>query len=97
MNPDLLSGKNPGTLPGAFAPDPPADKNFTNKEIEWLVKKPPGTFLKAEDGVVAYGLMLRVSEEHPQELPQNAWWNLEKMKQLWKCNNEALKNLGLKI
>ena len=61
MNPDLISEKREGTLPGAFPADSSADKNFRNTEIEWLVKKPPRTFLKAEDGIIVFGLMLRVS------------------------------------
>ena len=64
-----------GTLDGAFARDPPLDPNFEdNSEMEWIVKWPPFTQMTVMDGLLVYGIMLRVTDEHPGRLPQNKWW-----------------------
>ena len=73
LNPALLSAKECATY-GTSKVGHLIDRNFKNSELTWVVKKPPGTFLKADDGVVIYGLMLRVSDKDPKFLPQNIWW-----------------------
>ena len=57
------------------------DPNYPgNKHIEFLVKAGPAMvraghrYVRPEDGVVVTGLMVRVLEEDPMDLPENAWW-----------------------
>ena len=53
-----------------------------NKHIEYLAKAGPSTdadvgdrrYVRPEDGVVVTGVMVRVLEEDPMDLPDNAWW-----------------------
>lgn len=72
---NLVFEKRQGTLSGAQPNDPPMDSNFrNNKELEWVIKWPPGTSISSADGVLVYGIMLRVTDQHPKTLPQNAWW-----------------------
>jgi len=79
VEPKLIFNKKPGTLDGAFPGDPPMDPNFEdNNALEWLIQKPPvNTYVKASDGIVVYGIMLRVTKEHPSRLKNCAWWDEE--------------------
>ena len=65
-----------GTIPGAFATNRvPVDPNFeNNSQLEWIVRWPPFTPMTAMDGLVVYGIMLRVTNKHPGLLQQNRWW-----------------------
>ena len=73
-----------GTLPGARSFDPPFDPNFAhNREMEWIIKWPPGKLMNGQDGLLVYGVMLRVTDEHPCKLPQNKWWKKSRNRQ-WK-------------
>ncbi|CAF3352593.1 unnamed protein product [Rotaria socialis] len=50
------------------------DANFTNEELEWLI---PGSNSKDEyitQDIVCYGIMIRVSDVHPSNLPSSHWW-----------------------
>ena len=40
---------------------------------------PPESFLSGQQDFVPYGLMLRITDEHPSYLPQCAWWNKKLM------------------
>jgi len=77
--------------PGLFDPanrnyqqkrdESPADPNFPkNQNLEWLVKPIPGTsgIDMFKSMFVVYGVMLRLSDIHPETHPANAWW-LKKM------------------
>ena len=75
LNPALLSAKHGATC-GKSTATQVIDPNFKDSELIWVVKKPPGTFIKADDGVVVYGLMLRASDKDPKDLPRNSWWKL---------------------
>lgn len=74
VNPGLMYVKRPGTLPGAYADEPPCDPHFTNAELEWLIKSPPGHHVTRERGLVIYGLMLRITDVPTDTLPQCQWW-----------------------
>ncbi|CAF0875086.1 unnamed protein product [Adineta ricciae] len=74
VHPKLIE-KYPGTLPGAFPHDKQkADPNFSNDVLEWVVHWKPGQNIGALNGILVYGLMFRVTDEHPKNLPQNQWW-----------------------
>jgi len=49
------------------------DSNYTNSELEWLIKPDPNGSLG--DRLVVYGVFLRVTDEHPSKLPDSHWWN----------------------
>ncbi|CAF4678635.1 unnamed protein product, partial [Rotaria sp. Silwood2] len=69
-----LFRKHCGTLPGAKCyTAEPADPNFSNHELEWIVKWKPGEHMNALNGILVYGLMFRVTDKHPGLLPQNKW------------------------
>jgi hypothetical protein len=71
----LVFDKKQGTLPGAFPKDKPMDKNFKdNMQLDWVIKWPPGSHISALNGILVYGIMLRVTNEYPGKLPQNRWW-----------------------
>lgn len=74
VNPALLYEKLPGTLPGALPSQKKADPHFKNRELEWLVRSDRNAYITPLDGIVPYGLMLRITDEHPEKLPQNRWW-----------------------
>ena len=51
------------------------DPNFKdNRELEWMIKWPPGGKITSLDGLLIYGLMLRVTDEDPRNLTQCRWW-----------------------
>ena len=75
INTSMVTQTQPGTLPGALAKCDPVDPNYEdNKELEWLVHWEPEGNINMVDGLVIYGLMLRVTKCHPYELPHNKWW-----------------------
>ena len=53
------------------------DPNFDNKELEWLI--PSETINKCrkngEAVLIVYGIMTRITKEHPENLEINEWWN----------------------
>ena len=65
-----------GTLLGAFENDPPLDPNYKdNKSIEWvLLKENIDNLIKDHNLIVIYGLMLRITKDHPSKLKCNKWW-----------------------
>ncbi|CAF4983198.1 unnamed protein product [Rotaria sp. Silwood1] len=73
----LLNGlRASGTLYEAIPYDTErADLHFSNNELEWIIRWKPGENIKALNGILVYGLMFRVTDEDPQNLPQNRWWN----------------------
>lgn len=68
--------KHEGTLFGAMPHDRErADPNFSNNELEWIVRWNSGENIGVLDGILVYGLMFRVTDEDPGLLPQNQWWH----------------------
>ena len=59
VNRALVSVKKPGTLPGARANERPMDPNFKNTELEWVIYRPMGSYLREDDGLLLYGFMFR--------------------------------------
>lgn len=53
------------------------DPNFKNSELEWLISSKTLEKLGGEkkDAFIIYGLMVRVTKEHPKNLKINKWWN----------------------
>ena len=75
IKPSLITIKGPGTLDGAFSNNPTVDPNFSSTELEWVIRWDKKTNIKAEDGIIVYGFMMRFTEQHPKTLPKNAWWS----------------------
>ena len=54
------------------------DPNYDNKQLEWLVNAtrvdPSGNRFVDQNEVLLYGIMVRISDVHPKELPENKWW-----------------------
>lgn len=75
VDPRLMYDKKPGTLRGAYPGDRLIDPNFPdNNTHEWVIKWPQGTYAGPLNGILVYGLMMRVTDVHPCNLPQNQWW-----------------------
>ena len=53
------------------------DPNFANSELEYVLSPQDenGKFLGMREGVIIYGLMVRVSDMQPIELDESKWWN----------------------
>ncbi len=49
------------------------DPNFLNSELEWVILGKEGTYYMNQD-IICYGLMMRVSDVDPGQLPTSAWW-----------------------
>ena len=77
VRPTLLFQKHYGTVGSSNPKNPRIDPNFSNEELEWVVKWPPGEMIGTTDGILVYGLMFRVTETNPKELAEldkNKWW-----------------------
>ena len=64
-----------GTVEGGYLTKTKIDPNFENTELEWLIMRDHECYLTQNEGVVAYGLMMRVTDIHPSEIAQCKWWN----------------------
>ena len=64
-----------GTVEGGYLTNTKIDPNFENIELEWLIKRDKPCYLTRNEGIAAYGLMMRVTDVHPSELSQCKWWN----------------------
>ena len=71
----MITQTRPGTLPGAFAKCDPIDPNYAdNTELEWLIHWESEQNISKSDGLIIYGLMLRITKWHPYTLSHNKWW-----------------------
>lgn len=52
------------------------DPNFDNKVVEWVISSEANEELveKNEEVLVIYGIMVRISEKHPNDLASSHWW-----------------------
>jgi hypothetical protein len=69
INPEGMIGKREATL--LASQNKVIDGNYKNETMEWLVSA------KGEDigkYIVCYGIMLRVTDVEPDELPESEWW-----------------------
>lgn len=49
------------------------DPNFDNSEVTWVIPAKEGVYYMNQD-IICYGMMMRISNIDPKELPQSAWW-----------------------
>ena len=60
------------------------DSNFKdNNELEWVFLWEKKTKIRADDGIVVYGVMARITETDPQFLPENQWWEESRERLKW--------------
>ena len=50
------------------------DSNFSNLELEWVIKREKGVQY-VKDDIICYGMMIRRSSVDPDELKSSAWWS----------------------
>ena len=75
---------NPGTVEKTFSKDDCVDSNFKdNNELEWVFLWNKKTKIRADDGIVVYGVMARITETDPQFLPENQWWEESRERLKW--------------
>ncbi|CAF3430990.1 unnamed protein product [Rotaria sp. Silwood1] len=49
------------------------DEHFANDEIEWIIDSGDNeNFIT--DNIICYGIMIRVCDRDPYELPESEWW-----------------------
>ena len=77
VKPSAVAVKDKETL-GA---DGQCDPNYDNKQLEWLVNAtrtdPSGNRFVDKNEVLLYGIMIRITDVHPKELPEfnwSTWW-----------------------
>ena len=76
--------KNPGTVEKTFSKDNCVDSNFKdNNELEWVFLWHKDRKIRADDGIVVYGVMARITETDPQSLPENQWWEESRERLKW--------------
>ncbi|CAM4805580.1 unnamed protein product [Rotaria magnacalcarata] len=54
------------------------DSNVSNEEIEWVIEtnaKKIVDFNDVDAEMICTGIMIRVTEQHPQSLPDSKWWS----------------------
>ena len=58
--------KKPGTLENAFSNQNQVDLNYDNKVLEWVCKWNKNRELTKHDGILVYGIMLKISSKDPE-------------------------------
>lgn len=53
------------------------DNNYSNDKIEWIINDELYQKVKEkqEEALIIYGIMIRITKEHPRHLPQSKWWS----------------------
>ncbi|CAF5225511.1 unnamed protein product, partial [Rotaria magnacalcarata] len=54
------------------------DSNVSNEEIAWVIEtnaKKIVDFNDVDAEMICTGIMMRVTEQHPQSLPDSKWWS----------------------
>ena len=53
------------------------DSNFKNDQIEWVITPEKLDELREQkqDALVIYGIMIRITKQHPKDLPYSKWWD----------------------
>ncbi|CAM2729518.1 unnamed protein product, partial [Rotaria socialis] len=74
VNPKCLNSDN--TRPETLLRDKNVqiDKKLSNKELEWVIRPPSQDIQYITDDIICYGLMLRTTDGHPEQLPSSHWW-----------------------
>jgi hypothetical protein len=49
------------------------DPNFDNNELEWIIPGTKDVYHMNKD-IICYGIMMRVSDVNPTQLPPSEWW-----------------------
>lgn len=50
------------------------DDHFNNKEVTWLIYPTANGAAYINDNIICYGIMIRVVDGDPYNLPESAWW-----------------------
>ena len=76
--------KEPGTVEETLSSNDCLDSNFKdNNELEWIYLWNEETNIRADDGIVIYGLMARITDTDPKYLPENNWWEESRTRLRW--------------
>jgi hypothetical protein len=74
VNPEAVKKIRPETLiRNGYKNNVTIDPNFDNKELEWIIPGKEGIYHMNQD-IICYGLMMRVSDVNPEQLPSSEWW-----------------------
>jgi hypothetical protein len=50
------------------------DANFSNRELEWIIPAETAEIEFIQENIICYGMMIRISEGDPKDLPSSKWW-----------------------
>lgn len=74
VNPESVQKIKPETLTHEdYKETVKIDPNFDNNELTWIIPGKKGVYHMNQD-IICYGMMMRVSNVDPKELPQSKWW-----------------------
>jgi hypothetical protein len=74
VNPAAVGVLKPETLLLNIHNTTQIDKVFSNEELEWIIQANTATQEYVRDNIVCYGLMVRVIDGEPRDLPILSWW-----------------------
>jgi hypothetical protein len=74
VNPAAVGNPTPETLLHETHKTTRIDKDFRNEELEWIIHADTATQEYVRDNIVCYGLMVRVINGEPRDLPILNWW-----------------------
>ncbi|CAF2164290.1 unnamed protein product [Rotaria magnacalcarata] len=74
VNPEVVGDPKSETLLQETYKTTRIDKDFCNEELEWFIKANVAAKEFIRDNIICYGLMIRVIDCHPYDLPILNWW-----------------------
>ncbi|CAF4338438.1 unnamed protein product [Rotaria socialis] len=74
VNPEAVGDPKSETLLQETYKITRVDKDFCNEELEWFIKANAAAKEFIHDNIICYGLMIRVIDCHPYDLPILSWW-----------------------
>ncbi|CAF3521140.1 unnamed protein product [Rotaria sp. Silwood1] len=74
VNPAAVGDLKPETLLQGIHKTTPIDKDFPNDKLEWIIPANTATQEHIHDYIVCYGLMIRVIDSEPSDIPILNWW-----------------------
>jgi hypothetical protein len=74
VNPAAVYNPTPETLLDETHKNTRIDKDFGNEELEWIIDADTATQEYVRDNIICYGLMVRVIDSEPRDLPILSWW-----------------------
>ena len=59
------------------------DENYKNDELEWVFVWNKNRNIEPDDGILIYGIMVRVMYTNPRFIKGNEWWEDSRERLKW--------------